>query len=155
MLKTKAKEANETERPLLSLTPKQERFCVLYTKDKECFGNGSKAYIEAYSIDPTKKGSLNAARSSASELLTNPNILERIRELTASFKVTDEVVDQELSFLISQRADFTAKIRAISEYNKLRGRISHRLQIERPYEHMTDEELDAAIEEAKRGLGKG
>ena len=136
------------------LTPKQQKFCELYTCDPDCFGNGFRSYVKAYGIDTGKKGALAGARASASQLLTNPNILQKLNELSEPMKMTDQIVDQELSFLISQRADFRAKIRAISEYNKLRGRIAQKLQIERPYADMSDEELMAAIEEGRKVFAK-
>lgn len=136
------------------LTPKQQKFCELYTCDPDCFGNGFRSYVKAYGIDATKRGASAGARASASQLLTNPNILAKINELAEPMKMTDQIVDQELSFLIAQRADYGVKIRAISEYNKLRGRISQKLQIERPLEDMSDEELEAIIAEGRKVFAK-
>ena len=57
----------------MSLNPKQELFC---RKLIECAYNQTEAYCQAYP-DSTR----DAARASASELLTNPSTIERIHEL--------------------------------------------------------------------------
>lgn len=107
------------------LNLKQVKFCELYASDVEFFGNGTQAYIEAYDIDITKsKGVYAAARSSAHNLLTNPNILTKINELLESATLNDEFVDKQIAFLITQNADFGAKMSAIKEYNQLKKRIN-------------------------------
>lgn len=112
------------------LNPKQELFCKLYATDREFFGNGTQAYTEAYK--PKQVGNwYNVARSRASELLTNPNILLRINELI-DITLNDAHVDKQLSIVITQNADFRSKVSAISEYNKLRARITNKLEVTAP-----------------------
>lgn len=106
------------------LNPKQERFCQLYVS-KEFFGNGVQSYMEAYNIPPD---GYNAARVSASDLLTNPNICRRINDLLDSAGLNDEFVDKQLLFLITQNADLSQKNAAIREYNKLKSRITERIE---------------------------
>ncbi len=109
------------------LNERQERFCQLYCS-LEFFANGSKAYAEAYGIDlernPEKH---NSVRVNASELLTNINILHRINELLDLSGLNDSFVDKQLLFVITQNADFSSKVSAIREYNKLRQRITDKL----------------------------
>ena len=109
------------------LNPKQEMFCTLYASDREFFGNGTQAYIEAYNIDVKKKGAYDGARASAYGLLTNPHILVRINELLESAVLNDEFVDKQLAFLISQNADMKTKIAAIKEYNGLKQRVTKKI----------------------------
>lgn len=106
------------------LKPKQERFCQLYVS-KEFFGNGVQSYMEAYGIS---KDGYNAARVSASELLTKPNICARINELLDASGLNDEFVDKQLLIMITQNADFSSKISAIREYNKLKQRIIDKVE---------------------------
>ena len=108
------------------LNPRQERFCQLYASDREFFGNGVQSYIEAYSPDQSKPNWYNVARSRASELLTNPNILNRIDELFEAGGLNDQFVDKQMEKLITQDADFKAKMSAIKEYNKLKQRITEK-----------------------------
>jgi len=63
------------------LNPKQEQFCQLYVSpDTDFFGNGTQSYIEAY--NPKQKGNwYNSAMASASRLLRNVKICERINEI--------------------------------------------------------------------------
>jgi len=104
------------------LNPRQERFCQLYASDEEFFGNGVQSYIEAY--NPKRVGNwYNTAKASAWENLTKPDILLRINELLELRGLNDPFVDKQLELLITQNADFRAKIAAIKEYNQLKKRI--------------------------------
>ena len=111
------------------LNPEQELFCKLFATTKEFFGNGTQAYIEAYNIDVKHKGAYAGARASASQLLTKTNILKKINELLELGGLSNERVDKELLFLITQDAEFSAKLGAIKEYNQLKNRIQKKLDI--------------------------
>lgn len=111
------------------LTPQQELFCELYASDREFFGNGVQSYVEAYSVDTTKPGWYNTAKSGASENLTKPYILERIEEIFEAHGLNDTFVDKQLEKLICQDADFRTKLGAIQEYNKMKGRITNKEEI--------------------------
>lgn len=110
------------------LNPQQELFCQYFASDREFFGNGVQSYIEAYDIDITKKGAYNAARVSAHNLLTKPNITKRIDELFEASGLNDTFVDKQIEKLIVQDADFGAKLSAIREYNALRNRITKNIK---------------------------
>ena len=112
--------------------PNWEKFCQLYAKDTEFFGNGTQSYIEAY---PRKAGqrqiTYQSARVSASCLLTNPNILERINYLL-DLHLNDQIVDKNLGIVVLQNADFRAKVQAIKEYNQLKKRIKRKIDLVLP-----------------------
>lgn len=112
------------------LKPKQRTFCEYFASDREFFGNGTQAYIEAYDIDITKKGAYAGARSSAYRLLTNADILAYIDSLLENAVLNDQFVDKQIAFLIAQSADFSAKISAIKEYNALKARITKKVAVE-------------------------
>lgn len=133
---------------MATLNLRQEKFCQLYSTEVEFFGNGTQSYIEAYDIDVDKKGAYNAARANASELLTKANILERINELLELAALNDTFVDKQLSFVITQNADFGSKMAAIREYNKLKARITDKTETEitHKFEDLSDEELEQAIQ---------
>nr|DAJ91986.1 MAG TPA: Terminase small subunit [Caudoviricetes sp.] len=111
------------------LTPQQELFCQLYAGDREFFGNGVQSYIEAYGVDINKPGWYRTAKAGACENLTKPYILERIDEIFEAHGLNDQFVDKQLEKLIVQDADFSAKIKAIAEYNKLKARITEKRDI--------------------------
>lgn len=111
------------------LTPQQELFCQLYAGDREFFGNGVQSYIEAYNVDTSKPGWYSVAKSGASENLTKPYILERIDEIFEAHGLNDQFVDKQLEKLIVQDADFSTKMKAIQEYNKLKARITEKKDI--------------------------
>ncbi len=111
------------------LTVQQKLFCELFATDREFFCNGVRSYIEAYSVDTTKPGWYSTAKSGAHENLTKPYLLDYIKELLELGGLNDEVVDKQLLKLIIQDADFSAKIKAIQEYNKLQGRITEKKEI--------------------------
>lgn len=108
------------------LTPKQKLFCENYVS-KEFFGNGVQSYIDAYNIDLTEKGAYDVAKSGATENLSKPYIFNYINSLLESEGLNDAFVDKQLLFLISQHAEFGAKISAIKEYNKLKQRITDKV----------------------------
>lgn len=128
------------------LTPEQETFCRLYATDREFFGNGTRAYIEAYGVNLRKKFAYAAARASASRLLTSANICDRINEILEEGGLSDTFVDKQLLFLVTQHKDFAAKIRAIQEYNKLKSRIVERHKVE----GLTWGDVIGALDEVER-----
>lgn len=102
------------------LNEQQKLFAILYTTDKNCFGNASAAYAEAYNLNPTQRK--KTARQLGYQLLSNIYIKDFIKTfLSASF--TDLAVDNELSKIIHQNKQLQPKIQAIAEYNKLKSRI--------------------------------
>lgn len=126
LVKLQEIEKQEKENPE-NINAKQELFCQLYATDREFFGNGVESYVEAYGIDLNKKGAYGSARATASRLLTNANILKRIDELLEVKGLNDQAVDKELAFVIVQKADLGSKVAAIREYNKLRQRITEKI----------------------------
>lgn len=134
-----------------NLTPQQELFCKLYSTDRNFFGNGVQAYIEAYDIDLSVKGAYSNAKASASRLLTNDNLLKEIRKQMKLGDFTDERVDRELQFLIEQYAELSTKLGAIREYNKLKQRIEDKINYTGMIKQGTAEEL----QEYKANLQKG
>lgn len=111
---------------------RQEKFCQLYTSDRQFYGNGVEAYLEVYDIDKSKPNWYKTACAAASQLLSNINVCKRINELLESQGLNDEFVDKQLLFLITQHADFNAKSKGITEYNKLKKRISDKLELKGP-----------------------
>lgn len=133
--KTEAKEPATSKLVLATksghkLTPQQALFCELYASDREFFGNGVQSYVEAYDVDTSKPGWYRTACSGASENLRKPYILERIEEIFEAHGLNDTFVDKQLEKLICQDADFKTKLGAIQEYNKMKGRIINRQQID-------------------------
>jgi len=112
-----------------TLNPKQELFCKLYTSGGEFFGNGVQAYIKAYEPNQAKRGWYKSAQSSASRLLSNVIICRHICELLETDGLNNVFVDKQILFLITQFTDFNAKIRAIQEYNKLKKRITDKVDM--------------------------
>lgn len=110
------------------LNPKQELFCQLYSTDKEFFGNGVQTYIEVYEPDQKKPNWYKSACASASQILSNIKVINRISELLEEGGLNDAFIDKQLKFLITQHADFTNKLGAIREYNKLKQRITEKTE---------------------------
>jgi hypothetical protein len=111
------------------LTAKQELFCQNFVS-AEFFGNGVQSYINAFKVDLKKPNAYNVAKTEASKLLTNPNLLTRINELLDTAGFNDSHVDKQLLLVITQNADFSSKVAGIREYNKLRGRITDKINVE-------------------------
>ncbi len=137
-----------------SLNPQQELFCKYYVQEGETFGNATLAYAEAYGYDldglerDEKEKAKNACAVAGSKLLRNAKVLELIRKLLNE-KLNEGTVDAELSKLVLQDGDMTAKLGAIKEYNRVRGRVTARhsvdMGVSRPLQHLSDAELIALI----------
>ncbi len=127
---TKNKKAKSTKKKSArdKLNPQQRKFCELYASDREFFGNGVQAYAKAYSIDLSTRGAYQSAKSAASRLLTNVNLLAYINELLEGIGLNEAHVDKQLAFLITQNADLGAKLGAIKEFNTLRRRITKKIE---------------------------
>ena len=113
----KKKETNLIE----TLNEKQKLFCKLYTSDREFFGNGLQAYMEAYNIPSFK---WKSAATAATRLLKNDKVLQYVNSLLELRGLNDGFVDKQLEFLVTQHADFKSKLGAIREYNQLKKRVS-------------------------------
>ena len=106
----------------------QEAFCQLYVSwDKEFFGNWVQSYIEVYDPDTSAPNWYKTACSSASQILSNIKVINRINELLEEWSFNDTNADKQLSFLMTQHTDFSNKLWAIREYNKLKQRITDKL----------------------------
>lgn len=112
-----------------TLNPKQELFCELYTSQQEFFGNWVQSYLEVFNIDRGKSNWYKTACVNASRLLSNAKVYNRINELLEEQGLNDQFVDKQLLFLISQQDDKTNKLSAIKEYNKLKARITEKLDV--------------------------
>lgn len=106
-----------------SLIPQHEMFCQLFVS-QEFFANGAKSYLQVYPNSSEKNAS-----GSARDLLAKPSIQRRINELIDQSGLTDSFVDKQLLFCITQMVDLKAKLAAIKEYNRLRGRVIERVDV--------------------------
>jgi hypothetical protein len=111
-----------------NLSLREESFCKLYVS-ADLFGNGTKAYMEAYSYDKKEAGKYETARVKASQMLKKPKIYKRIAELLDKSGFNDLNVDKQLLFLIEQSCNLGVKMRAIREYNRLRNRVITKLDV--------------------------
>lgn len=109
------------------LNEKQELFCQCYATEREFFGNGVQSYIEIYKPDTSKPNWYKSACVSASQLLSNIKVCRRITELLEDGGFNDTNIDKQLEIVIMQNADFSSKVAAIREYNKLRNRVIERM----------------------------
>jgi len=73
----------------MSLTIKQERFCMVYIET----GNASEAYRQAYNAENMKEASINV---NASKLLTDAKIALRIKELKSGHTKRHELTIDDL-----------------------------------------------------------
>ncbi len=150
------------------LNLQQELFCRYYTQNEHLFRNGTLAYAEAYNHDldslsrnseqdekgmPLPRSSeydkaYDMCASNASRLLKMDKIQRRITELLNEL-MRDDVIDSQLVKIIMQDKELRPKVAAISEFNKLRGRITERHQ--HAFEGLSDEALAERLAEIVAG----
>jgi len=112
------------------LLPQMKMFCELYATDREFFGNGVESYIEAYDVDTSKKGYYKTACVCASKLLSKAKIYNYINKLLEEGGLNNTFVDKQLLFVISQHKELSSKVKAIQEYNKLKQRITEKIDVD-------------------------
>ena len=129
------------------LKPQHELFCQLYVKNEELFGNGTLCYAEAYSykldefsheVEKDDQGekiedseytkAYNVCSVQAHALLRMPKVLQRITALLNEM-LKDDIVDAQLAKVILQDEKLEPKISAIREYNKIRQRITEKVDL--------------------------
>lgn len=118
-----------------NLTLKQKLFCIAFLEEH---GNGVEAIIKAgyevrYKDDKGEPiaGAYNRklAAVMSAENLRKPSIYSYINLKLEEYGYTDDHVDKQLLFLINQGADFKTKLGGIKEYNKLKGRITDKMDL--------------------------
>ena len=118
-----SKVGRKTEKKEEKLSPRRELFCQLYiSNDVEMFGNGVQSYIEAYNPDTSQKNWYKTACASASRMLSNVKVTERINELLERQGFNDENVEKQHLFILNQHVNIPAKMKAIEGYYKLKGK---------------------------------
>lgn len=160
----------EVEREKAALENKmsveEETFCNLWASDREFFGNGTQSYIEAFEVKIVKKPdpdsddnemTYDMVRYAAHKLLTKANILKRINEIFEGRGLNDAFVDKQLELVITQNAEFSPKVKAIAEYNKLKKRTV--VQVEHThsfakFDSMTDDELEKELANGEKFFKK-
>jgi hypothetical protein len=123
-----------------------EIFARLYGgENSEYFGNAKRSYMLAYGYvekaaelkDAKREADYGSdeyneaaralsrieanAESSSSDLLRKPKVAQRINWYLDQ-GLDDVAMDRELAFVARQRKDLSSKVRAISEFNKVRER---------------------------------
>lgn len=138
-----AKKATTAPERENDLKIKREAFCQYYTKNQQMFGNATHSYAAAFgyeldemSREPEYEGkgkkkkelpseydlACNVCAVEGNRLLRNPQVQERVTALLNEL-LRDDIVDSQLAKIITQDDDLQSKVRAINEYNKVRGRI--------------------------------
>jgi len=139
------------------LTLKQDEFCKIFnSQDRELFGNGTKTYIEVYKPDMTRKGAYNSASASASQILRNIKVINRINELLEEQGFNDENVEKQHLYLLNQHEDKGIKMRAIDSYYKLKGKNeATKIIISNEDNNSAEETLNKFLNEDSRNIEGG
>ena len=130
------------------LLPKEELFCQYYAKSGQAFGNQTRAYGLAYGKDFNDVKQATVCSSLSNRLLGKVKIYKRCEALLNE-KIDNEIVDKELAKVIQQSDNLHAKVSAISEYNKVNGRITEK------HKHAFDGISDEALTERAAELIAG
>lgn len=181
--KTKTKKkALKREEIGKKLNLKQSLFCQYFVKNSALRGNATLCYAEAYGYDLESMSTEDkkvkewneekeeyeekiifrsseraiaedTCSSNGQRLLRNDKIDAEIIRLYNEL-LRDDVVDSRLAELIIQKEEPATAIAGIREYNKLRKRVTDLIEIKRPLEDMSDEELAEVQKEARKLLTK-
>lgn len=130
-----------------SINREQDIFCKLLAVDPEIMGNATRAYMKAY-----KNDNVLTAKAGANKLLLKPEITARINEYLQLEGFNNENVDKQLLYVINQHRDLPTKVKGIQEYNKLKKRVTDRLEITIPKPLISlDEEEETPRKIYKKG----
>ena len=130
------------------ILPKEELFCQYYAKSGVAFGNQTKSYGLAFGKDLGDDNQNKVCQVLGNRLLGKVKIYQRCEQLLNE-KINDEIVDKELAKVIQQGENLHAKVSAISEYNKVRGRIT--AKIKHKFEGVSDETLKERLADIVTG----
>ena len=109
------------------LSPRQLTFCKIFTSHEEVLWNGVRSYAKAYQIEDKIDTHYKAIQVCASRLLWNDIICRWINYIL-DMTFSPEHIDSQLVLLARQQSDPRIKIEAIRELNKLKGRITDKLE---------------------------
>lgn len=103
----------------------QVKFVEYYTdlSNQETFGNGTNSYALAYNFDVKDSAEKKVAASEASRLLSNATVIQAISKELENLTLNDTVVDNRLAYLLNKFDDSRIMLGAITEYNRLKGRV--------------------------------
>lgn len=127
------------------MTPKQEKFCMLYIE----LGNASEAYRQSYNAENMTPASVNV---NASKLLASAKIALRLDALRAEHAERHEMTVDRISAMLIEDRDLAHQIKAPSAavaasmgLAKLHGRLRESVDLKLGYEHLTDEQIQERI----------
>jgi hypothetical protein len=120
------------------LNPRHRRFAEIFVREPDCFGNGVQAYAKAYNINLMLPGAYETCMAAASRLLRFVKVCDYIRSLLDAESLTDANADRNLAFVMNQFEDLPSKVRAIGQYNKLRGRITEKHKLSGKVTHVVN-----------------
>lgn len=144
------------------LSAEDEDFCQIFAGPTEMFGNGVQSYIRAYKISVVnkprrgnpKEKTYSACKVAAHDRLTNPNFLARINEIFEGGGLNETFVDKQLEKVITQDAEFAPKVQAIKEFNRLKKRVTDRVEHVFANDDRTDTDVESRIQKLENFFTK-
>lgn len=130
------------------LSLKEELFCQCYARSGDTFGNGRMSYARAFNKLAITSKQKHVCDVLVQRLLSKVVVYKRCDELLNE-KIDDEIVDKELARVVQQNENLHAKVSAISEYNKVRGRITQKIR--HKFEGVDTESLKQTLAERIAG----
>ncbi len=129
------------------LSPKEELFCQYYATSGQAFGNARLSYALAFN-KPFNTRAQKSVCDTLSQRLFRKVLIYKHIETLLNKKIDDDIVDKELAKVIQQNEELKAKVSAISEYNRVRGRITHKHK----FEGISDETLAESLAQRLTGI---
>lgn len=129
------------------ISPKEELFCQYYSKSGQAFGNARLAYSLAFGKAFLTDAQKSVCDTLSQRLFRKVLIYKRCDDLMKE-TIDDATADSELEYVIKQRENLHAKVSAISERNKVRGRIIQKHK----FEGVSDEALAERAAEIIAGV---
>lgn len=135
----------------VQISTEQEKFCKLFVRDPKLQGKSFECYMKVYGPDLEPHQTPELVRRQAKELLADDRIISYLNTLLEEDGFNDASVDKHHLFLINQFGDFSTKMKAIQEYNKLKKRIDNTLTVvvPRPIMDLDDDETIHMIDKSK------
>lgn len=146
---TKSSRVKKEKKPIekKGVNERQELFCQYFVFNDELRGNATQCYNEAYEYkledlpddDAVWKGkklikastrarATNVCSVEGRRLLRNPRIQDRLVILRNEL-LSDAIVDSKLAETIIQSDSYSARMMAIVEYNKLKQRVTQKVDL--------------------------
>ena len=113
----------------LKIITNHKKFVDTFLFDSTVHNKPHLAYAKVYDKPFNSPVEVKRCVSASSRLMGHPDVLLYMRFMTEKTVFSEEFIDHELGWMATQREELAPKIQAIKEFNRLKGRITEKIEV--------------------------